>query len=286
MAVALEGTDCVDALVWTAVIQRSTLIHVPAQLPVVQQLESGVTRAHRLSILVPALVLTSAVAVLAWIRALARPIVQMQTVALPTITVERAQSIHAEMRTPTVCVLAFIHVLAGFMVIPVQDVSRRTATPETAFKVLTGMGAPSVLRETLVNVQARHSVLRQLQTKGTRAVEATHGIHTVVGARLHLRCTFVNVDTCEVVHRRQFMALGTETLKASEQIHTLVTATAARSIGHTFVNVLAGQVVAAQVESFGTAAGEGSVRVMTVVRAVVQVLRALVNVLAVELILG
>lgn len=121
MAVALEGSDCVDALVWTAVIEGTALIHIPAHLAILHQFESRVARTNCLPFLRrSALVVASSVVVLARVGALASPVVDMQTVSLATIAVIVSQGIYTEMSTPSILNLALIHVLARSVVVSTQ----------------------------------------------------------------------------------------------------------------------------------------------------------------------
>lgn len=148
------------------------------------------------------------------------------------------------------------------------------------------MRTTAILREALVDVQTRNTVLGQLQTRRTSTVEAADRVDTVMGARLCPRRTLINIHTREIVRGRQLVSLWAETLEATQKINTLVTTASVGPIRHTLVDVLASQVVAAQTETGGTTAGEGSLCVVAVVGAVVQLLRTFVYVLAVELVLG
>lgn len=193
-----------------------------------------------------------------WVGCFTGPVIGPENVTILTVAVMATSRVDTELRTVTIRSQALIQVNAGHVVC-IQAESFRTTTSITAFKIITNMGAATVVSAhmALIDVNTNQLIFLQFQSRWTCTLEVTNQIHTFMRTFFILFTAFINVGACFVIGF-QIMTIRTGAVIGTGCIFTFICAPTIVVTRLTFIDVLAGELIVTQKVSSWTVAFVGS----------------------------
>lgn len=182
------------------------------------------------------------------------------------------------MRTPAIFFYTLVQILAGFLIFP-NLISLRTMTLETSDRVnaiVRARLAYLVIRfQTLVYVNASFIVQRQIVSHATGTLVAVRFADTLVRT-IAMSLAVVDFSTRPTV-RFQREIVGTLALVSVTDVHANMTTVVSTGA---LVQIYASFFILVQGEILGTVTNVTAIEILALVRTIVKIRRALVDVLA------